>query len=189
MSSRTKRTAGQGQPVNGVSTSSSSAPSLMALMLEALDVHDGHKILEIGTGTGYNTALLCHRVGPRQVTSIDIDPGLIANARQRLAMFNYAPQLATFDGTAGCRARAPFDRAAGPPVTASVSPSTTTDTPCGSTVQAAHTSGRFRRSHNPIEHIQWLGSVVSRASGRDHHRAAVPAQRARPRRRARVSAR
>ncbi|MGH3885300.1 MAG: ATP-grasp peptide maturase system methyltransferase [Pseudonocardiaceae bacterium] len=103
-------TARQGQPVNGVSTSSSSAPSLMALMLEALDVHDGHKILEIGTGTGYNTALLCHRVGPRQVTSIDIDPGLIANARQRLAMFNYAPHLATFDGTAGCRARAPFDR-------------------------------------------------------------------------------
>ncbi len=103
-------TARQGRPVNGVSTSSSSAPSLMAIMLEALDIHDRHKVLEIGTGTGYNTALLCHRVGPRQVTSIDIDPALIANARQRLAMFGYAPQLATSDGTAGCRARAPFDR-------------------------------------------------------------------------------
>ncbi len=100
----------QGQPVNGVSTSSSSAPSLMALMLETLDVHDGDKILEIGTGTGYNTALLCHRVGPGQVTSIDIDPGLISDARQRLAMLDYAPHVTVRDGTAGCGARAPFDR-------------------------------------------------------------------------------
>lgn len=100
----------QGQPVNGVSTSSSSAPSLMALMLEALDVHDGHKILEIGTGTGYNTALLCHRVGSRQVSSIDIDPGLISKARQRLTTMNYAPHLAILNGTAGCAAQAPFDR-------------------------------------------------------------------------------
>jgi len=100
----------EGQTVNGVSTSSSSAPSLMALMLEALDVQDGNQILEIGTGTGYNTALLCHHVGPDQVTSIDIDPGLVSWARERLATFDYAPHLATLDGTAGCAARAEFDR-------------------------------------------------------------------------------
>ncbi|MGH3439745.1 MAG: ATP-grasp peptide maturase system methyltransferase [Sciscionella sp.] len=100
----------RGQLVNGVSTSSSSAPSLMALMLDALDVDDGHTILEIGTGTGYNTALLCHRVGADQVTSIDIDPGMVHSARQRLATFGYHPHLAILDGTAGCAARAPFDR-------------------------------------------------------------------------------
>lgn len=103
-------TARQGQPVHGVSTSSSSAPSLMALMLDMLDVHDGDKILEIGTGTGYNTALLCHRVGPGQVTSIDVDPGLISDARQRLAMLGYTPHVTVRDGTVGCDARAPFDR-------------------------------------------------------------------------------
>ncbi|MGQ0715990.1 MAG: ATP-grasp peptide maturase system methyltransferase [Pseudonocardiales bacterium] len=103
-------TARRGQPVNGVSTSSSSAPSLMALMLDALDVHDGNRILEIGTGTGYNTALLCHRLGAGQVTSIDIDPGLINHALQRLAAFDYAPHLAIRDGAAGCGDRAPFDR-------------------------------------------------------------------------------
>ncbi|MGQ0778668.1 MAG: ATP-grasp peptide maturase system methyltransferase [Pseudonocardiales bacterium] len=100
----------EGQTVNGVSSSSSSAPSLMALMLEALDIHDGNKILEIGTGTGYNTALLCHRVGADQVTSIDIDADLVRNARERLAMFDYAPHLVTLDGTVGCGDRAPFDR-------------------------------------------------------------------------------
>lgn len=103
-------TARQGQPVNGVSTSSSSAPTLMALMLDALNVHDGHKILEIGTGTGYNTALLCHRVGAAQVSSIDIDPGIISNARHRLAMLGYQPHLAIHDGEAGYQAQAPFDR-------------------------------------------------------------------------------
>lgn len=103
-------TARQGQPVNGVSTSSSSAPSLMALMLDALNVHDGHQILEIGTGTGYNTALLCHRIGPQLVSSVDVDPGLVSKARQRLATLNYTPHLAIQDGTAGCAAQAPFDR-------------------------------------------------------------------------------
>lgn len=100
----------QGQPVNGVSTSASSAPALMALMLEALNVDDGHKILEIGTGTGYNTALLCHRVGSQLVSSLDVDAVLISTAGQRLATLNHAPHLAVHDGTAGFAAQAPFDR-------------------------------------------------------------------------------
>ncbi|MGH3695971.1 MAG: methyltransferase domain-containing protein, partial [Pseudonocardiaceae bacterium] len=41
-------------------TSSSSKPAVMAVMLDRLNTHTGHRMLEIGTGTGYNTALLCH---------------------------------------------------------------------------------------------------------------------------------
>jgi len=52
----------------GAPISSSSTPSLMATMLEALDVHPGHRVLEIGTGTGYNAALLAHRLGNSAIT-------------------------------------------------------------------------------------------------------------------------
>ncbi len=93
-----------------VSTSSSTMPSLMARMLEALDVHDGHRVLEIGTGTGYNAALLCHRLGSDNVVSIDIDPTLVAAAREHLASLGHYPALVVGDGAAGVALHAPYDR-------------------------------------------------------------------------------
>lgn len=90
-------------------TSSSSMPSLMADMLELLSVADGHRVLEIGTGTGYNAALLSHRIGAANVTSIDLDPSLVAEARERLASIGYQPHLVTGDGAEGVRERAPYD--------------------------------------------------------------------------------
>jgi len=85
----------------GVPTSSSTLPSLMAGMLEDLDVSDGHRVLEIGTGTGYNAALLSARLGDRFVHSVDIDPELVDAAGRRLADAGYAPHLTTGDGTLG----------------------------------------------------------------------------------------
>ncbi|MFE0739433.1 methyltransferase, partial [Streptomyces sp. NPDC058855] len=48
---------------DGELLSSSSQPSLMAMMLAALRVEPGSRVLEIGAGTGYNAALLAHRLG------------------------------------------------------------------------------------------------------------------------------
>ncbi len=90
--------------------SSSSTPGLMTRMLEALDVHDGHRVLEIGTGTGYNAALLAHRLGSANVFSIDVEPDLIDAARAGLAQLGYHPTLLTGDGAAGLPEHAPFDR-------------------------------------------------------------------------------
>jgi methyltransferase of ATP-grasp peptide maturase system len=90
--------------------SSSSTPGLMTRMLEALDVHDGQRVLEIGTGTGYNAALLSHRLGATNVFSIDVEPDLVDLARIRLAELGYHPTLITGDGAAGLPEHAPFDR-------------------------------------------------------------------------------
>lgn len=95
---------------DGERLSSSSAPGVMARFLEFLDVRDGNSALEIGTGSGYNAALLCERLGSKRVTSIDIDMELVEAARPRLAACGYTPALAVADGWAGHPARAPYDR-------------------------------------------------------------------------------
>lgn len=93
-----------------VAASSSTKPGLMIRMLEALDIHDGHRVLEIGTGTGHNAALLCHRLGDRNVFSVDIDPSLVTSARQRLAALGHAPVLRATDGAHGLPEHGPYDR-------------------------------------------------------------------------------
>jgi protein-L-isoaspartate(D-aspartate) O-methyltransferase len=91
-------------------TSSSTQPSLMFRMLQELDLEDCMTVLEVGTGTGYNAALLSERLGDRNVTSIDIDPELIKLAEQRLAATGRHPRLGARDGREGHPERAPYDR-------------------------------------------------------------------------------
>jgi len=91
-------------------TSSSTMPSLVLRMLETLDVRNGSRVLEIGTGSGYNCALLCERLGSDHVTSIDIDSELVDLARERLAANGHTPTLAATDGVKGYPDSAPYDR-------------------------------------------------------------------------------
>ncbi|MFF8472658.1 methyltransferase domain-containing protein [Streptomyces sp. NPDC015414] len=96
---------------DGELLSSSSQPSLMALMLVALRVEDGDRVLEVGAGTGYNAALLAHRLGDDGlVTTVDLDPEITESARQHLAAAGYRPAVVTGDGARGVPERAPFDR-------------------------------------------------------------------------------
>jgi len=95
----------------GMPVSSSSMPSAMAKMLEALDVQPGQRILEIGTGTGYNAALMAMLTGdPHAVVSIENDPVLARNAAQVLKQVSGPGiQVITGDGYAGYARAAPFD--------------------------------------------------------------------------------
>ncbi|GAB3487679.1 methyltransferase domain-containing protein [Amycolatopsis cihanbeyliensis] len=89
---------------------SSTKPDLMIRMLEALQLSTGMRALEIGTGTGYNAGLMAHRLGDRNVYSVDIDPALVTAARHRLSGLGYRPTLAAGDGADGLADHAPFDR-------------------------------------------------------------------------------
>jgi protein-L-isoaspartate(D-aspartate) O-methyltransferase len=92
-------------------TSSASGPIIVAVMLAALDAHEGHRVLEIGTGTGYNAALLAHRLAAEQITSIEIDPDIAARARKALSDTGFgAVTVVTGDGTLGYPPNAPYDR-------------------------------------------------------------------------------
>jgi protein-L-isoaspartate(D-aspartate) O-methyltransferase len=92
--------------------SSSSQPAMMAIMLEQLGLESGHRVLEIGTGTGYNAALMAHVVGDTgRVVSLDIDQNLALSARDHLEQAGYpSVEVVHADGADGWPSRAPYDR-------------------------------------------------------------------------------
>ncbi len=98
--------------IGGVGVSSASAPDVMACMLEQLQPMLGHKVLEVGAGTGYNAALLSHIVGESgTVVSLDIDADLVADAKAHLHEAGYHNvRVERADGALGFAALAPYDR-------------------------------------------------------------------------------
>ncbi len=92
--------------------SSASQPSIVARMLEQLQVQPGNRVLEIGAGTGYNAALLSHLAEPGgQVTTIDVDEDITSGARATLQEAGYPQvQVVLGDGALGCPDYAPYDR-------------------------------------------------------------------------------
>jgi protein-L-isoaspartate(D-aspartate) O-methyltransferase len=96
----------------GVALSSASQPGVVGAMLEQLDTRPGHRVLEIGAGTGYNAALLAYLVGSAgEVTTVDIDAEVVEGTRRNLDAAGYAGVRVIYgDGDDGYPAAAPFDR-------------------------------------------------------------------------------
>lgn len=93
---------------DGRPVSSSSQPSIMAVMLEQLEVRPGDRVLEIGAGTGYNAALLARLVGAEgTVVTVDVDAEVAAAAHERL---DGAARVVHADGALGHAELAPYDR-------------------------------------------------------------------------------
>jgi len=86
-----------------------SQPYIVAYMTEALQLEPAHTVLEIGTGSGYQAAILAAIV--KQVYSVEIVPDLAATARRALAAAGYTNvEVRSGNGYLGWRDHAPFDR-------------------------------------------------------------------------------
>lgn len=101
------------QIIDGDYSSSSSMPSIVAAMITHLDVEPGMRVLEAGTGTGYNAALLSALVGDANVTTVETDSEVIERAHQSLRRAGFAPHVANGDASLGYPANAPYDRVIG----------------------------------------------------------------------------
>ena len=92
-----------------------SQPFVVALMTQALHPEPGQKVLEIGTGSGFQTAILCEltavegQARGETVYSVERYANLAERAASVLSNLGYAPHLQTGDGAAGWPEAAPFD--------------------------------------------------------------------------------
>ncbi|WP_165966849.1 methyltransferase domain-containing protein [Actinomadura sp. 7K507] len=95
---------------SGRFTSSCSAPSTVVSLLELLDAEVGHRVLDVGTGTGWTAALLSRMVGVENVTSVEVDPFVSAQAAENLKGVGAFPRLVVGNGADGWEEGALFDR-------------------------------------------------------------------------------
>jgi methyltransferase of ATP-grasp peptide maturase system len=101
--------------VSGGPTSSATLPSLVARTLQVAELRPGQRVLEVGTGTGYSTAVLCRHLGAGNagnagnIVSVEYDPGVAARAAGNLRAAGCAPTLAVGDGLQGCKEHADYD--------------------------------------------------------------------------------
>ncbi|MFH0748837.1 MAG: protein-L-isoaspartate O-methyltransferase [Candidatus Bathyarchaeota archaeon] len=95
-----------------------SAPHMVAMMAEALELEVDHKLLEVGSGSGYHAAVLAEIVAPRDaekkghVYTVEIIPELFAFARTNLESTGYGNRVTVIpgDGSVGYPEHAPYDR-------------------------------------------------------------------------------
>jgi protein-L-isoaspartate O-methyltransferase len=83
----------------GRPTSSSTLPKLLVQLYRHAMISDSTDVLDVGTGTGYGTALLTQRLGETHVTTIDVDPYLVKAATERLDSIGLHPAAETCDAT------------------------------------------------------------------------------------------
>lgn len=90
-----------------------SAPHMVAIIAEKLELTDGMSILEIGTGLGYNAAVVAEIAGNEgHVYTIERIPALVEKSRENLNKTGYSDRVTVIegDGTIGYPDKAPYDR-------------------------------------------------------------------------------
>ena len=88
-----------------------SAPHMVAIMTDLLELESGDRVLEIGTGCGYHAAVTAAVVGPGRVNSVEYHEALATAARERLSRLGYDVEIRVGDGHEGWPEHAPYDAA------------------------------------------------------------------------------
>ena len=90
-----------------------SAPHMVGMMTELLDLKPGMTVLEVGAGSGYHAAIIAEIIGGTgHVYTIDRIPELVENAKRNLALTGYSKRVTVIagDGSKGFPEKAPYDR-------------------------------------------------------------------------------
>ena len=88
-----------------------SAPHMVAIMCDVLDIQDGMKILEVGAGSGYHAAVMAHLAGSGHVYAVEIIESLASFARENLKKAGIKNvTVVVEDGSVGLPVYAPYDR-------------------------------------------------------------------------------
>ena len=143
-----------------------SQPTMVAVMLELTDLHPGQRVLEIGTGTGYNAALLGQLVGAGgEVVSIDLEADLVGRARSVLASLGMT-QVAvhTGDGSAGWPEAAPFDCVIATAGVDEIPPAWREQTAVGGRLLVPMLDERLLRVEERHSHDRWATLATSPAA-------------------------
>ncbi len=108
-----RRRAGFDGPIEIGHGQTCSQPRTVEAMLRLLDVRPGQGVLDVGSGTGWTTALLAHLTGPDgSVVGVEIEPALVESGADNLARTGqpWARIEPAAEGELGQPARAPYDR-------------------------------------------------------------------------------
>lgn len=110
-----KDLAGLNRPLSIGEGQTISQPAVVALMLELLSPEKGDEVLDIGSGSGWTTALLAEITGRKgRVTGLEIVPELVEFGTKNLSRYNFIgegrAEIIRANGKEGYEKRAPFDR-------------------------------------------------------------------------------
>jgi protein-L-isoaspartate(D-aspartate) O-methyltransferase len=108
-----RRRAAYDGPLQIAAGQTNSQPRTIADMLRLLDVRAGQKVLDVGSGSGWTTALLAHLVGPTgSVLGVELEPSLVTFGTENLARTHqpWATIRAATPGVLGAPDHAPYDR-------------------------------------------------------------------------------
>ena len=136
-----------------------SQPSIVALMTEALDVQPRDKVLEIGTGSGYQAAILSQLA--RRVYTVDRYSRLVREARAVFEAENITNIIALIaDGSRGLPEQAPFDR---------IILTAASEDPPGPLLEQLRVGGIMVLPVGQSDTVQTLVKVVKTEDGLDYH--------------------